>query len=393
MMPLCVGAYTLTTAAGPGRAATLRALTERRTGLAPYRDAGGLETCVGEVAGIDAETLPAPLADYDCRNHRLAQLALRQDGFIDAVTQCAERYGRERVAVIVATTTSGIRETELAYQRREPDGALPADFRFDTAHSMHALAEFVARRLELCGPWFTLSTACSSSAKVFVSAGRLIAAGIVDAAVVGGVDTLCRNTLYGFNALQLVSPTPCRPCDRDRDGINLGEGAGFALLERADAPAPGLRLLGYGESSDAFHMSSPHPEGRGAKAAMAAALARAALQPADIDYINLHGTASVINDRVEDLAVAAVFGDGTPCSSTKGWTGHTLGAAGAAEATLVCLCLEHGLVPGCLNTAVVDPAFSSRIALANESRPLRRALTNSLGFAGNNCSLIFGIGE
>lgn len=388
MTPLQVAAYTATNAAGTGKAALLQALTERRSGLAAWRD-GGLDTCTGEVAGLDTLRIATPLADYDCRNHRLAQLALDQDDFCTAVARCAARYGAGRVVVVMATSTSGILETEAAYAHLEPDGALPADFRFETVHSMHALGEFVARSLALRGPHFTISTACSSSAKVFASAARLIAAGIADAAVVGGVDTLCHNTLYGFNALQLVSAKPCRPCDRDRDGISIGEGAGFMLLTRELDGGP--RLLGYGESSDAYHMSSPHPEGRGANAAMTAALARAGLNPDEIDYINLHGTASVINDRIEDIAVTAVFGDTVACSSTKGWTGHTLGAAGVTEAAIAILCLENDLVPGCLNTDVIDPTFAAQVTLDNKRRPLRRALSNSLGFGGNNCSLIFGI--
>lgn len=390
MRPLAIRAYTLTTAAGTGRVAALRALVERRTGLAPYRDPHGLETFAGEVRGLDDAAVIPSLAAYDCRNHRLAQFALDQDDFAAAVGEAARRYGPERVAVLAATTTSGIRETERAYERREPDGALPADFRFDTVHSLSALGDFVAHYLGVEGPRYTLSTACSSSAKVFASAARLIAAGIVDAAVVGGVDSLCRNTLYGFNALELVSKSPCRPCDRDRDGISIGEGAAFALLERANAAPAGLRLAGYGESSDAHHMSAPHPEGRGATAAMKAALAVAGLAPADIGYVNLHGTASVVNDRIEDRAVHGLFGSSTPCSSTKGWTGHTLGAAGAVEAAIVCLCLENDLVPGSLNTTNVDPAFGAHVLLDNQQRELRHAMSNSLGFGGNNCSLIFG---
>ncbi|HET7587291.1 MAG TPA: beta-ketoacyl-ACP synthase [Gammaproteobacteria bacterium] len=387
MTPISVSAYTATNAAGTGRAALLNALVERRSGLAPLREYSDLEAFVGEMAGLDAMPVAAEFAEYDCRNHRLAQLALDQDGFRAAVARAAARHGGGRVAVVMATSTSGIRETEDAYDYMAAQGRLPDDFCFDTTHSIHSLGEFVRLALRLAGPAFTISTACSSSAKVFASAARLIAAGVVDAAVVGGVDTLCRNTLYGFNSLQLVSREPCRPCDRDRDGISIGEGAGFALLERGDAD--GLRLIGYGESSDAWHMSAPHPNGRGAQAAMRSALRCAGVDAAAIDYINLHGTASIINDRIEDKAVAAVFGGTRPCSSTKGWTGHTLGAAGATEAVIACLCLENGLAPGCLNSASVDPTFASRVLLDNDSRTLRRVLSNSLGFAGNNCSLIF----
>ncbi|HET7369919.1 MAG TPA: beta-ketoacyl-ACP synthase [Gammaproteobacteria bacterium] len=386
MTPLAVTACTATNAAGTGCAALLDALASGCSGLAPWSD-GNLEACIGEVPGLVAVSVSDELAAYDCRNHRLAQLALNQDEFSVQVARAARQHGAERVAVIMATSTSGILETEQAYERLGPDGQLPPGFRFDKTHGIGALAGFVRLALNLSGPSFTISTACSSSAKVFASAARLVAAGVVDAAVVGGVDSLCRNTLYGFNSLQLVSPRPCRPCDRDRDGISIGEGAAFALLERnSDRP---IRFTGYGESSDAWHMSSPHPEGRGARAAMSAALACAGLKPQMIDYVNLHGTASVINDKIEDQAVASLFGDATPCSSTKGWTGHTLGAAGATEAVIACLCLERGLMPGCLNAAAIDPGFTARVLLHNEEAVLGRVLSNSLGFAGNNCALIF----
>ncbi|HET6725959.1 MAG TPA: beta-ketoacyl-[acyl-carrier-protein] synthase family protein [Gammaproteobacteria bacterium] len=388
MTPLNVSAYTATNAAGEGKAALLQALEERRSGLRPFSDPGGLSACAGEIAGLDTPIATDPV-NFDCRNHRLAERALDQDGFRGAVTDAIGRYGAGRIAVLAATSTSGIRETEDAYRHRAADGSLPAAFRFDTMHNMQALGAFVRLSLGLRGPCYTLSTACSSSAKAFASGARLIAAGIVDAAVVCGVDTLCRNTLYGFNSLELVSASPCRPCDRDRDGISIGEGAGFALLERGE-PASGIRLIGYGESSDAFHMSSPHPEGRGAIGAMKAALKRAELDAPSVDYINLHGTASVVNDKIEDMAVMTVFGGSVPCSSTKGWTGHTLGAAGVTEAVIACLSLENGLIPGCLNTTAVDPAFKSRVVLENERRPVRRVMSNSLGFGGNNCSLIFG---
>jgi 3-oxoacyl-[acyl-carrier-protein] synthase-1 len=197
-------------------------------------------------------------------------------------------------------------------------------------------------------------------------------------------------TLHGFRSLELLARGPCRPCDAERDGLSIGEAAGFALLERAGPPASGLALLGYGESSDAYHMSSPHPEGAGAAMAMRAALDRAGVRPREVDYINLHGTGTPANDRAEDAAVHAVFGDAVPCSSTKGWTGHTLGAAGIVEAVVALLCLEHGLLPGSLNLRRVDPALRSRIALEAEARPLRRVLSNSFGFGGSNCSLLFG---
>jgi 3-oxoacyl-[acyl-carrier-protein] synthase-1 len=236
-----------------------------------------------------------------------------------------------------------------------------------------------------------VSSACSSSAKVFASAARMIAAGVIDAALVGGVDTLCLTTLYGFNSLGLTSSSPCRPYGADRSGISIGEAAALALLEPAAGALPpdAILLTGYGESSDAYHMSSPHPEGLGARIAMEKALAAAGLAREDIGYINLHGTATPSNDAAEGRAVAALFGGGTPCSSTKGATGHTLGAAGGLEAVICALALRHGLLPAGVNTAALDPELPLDYLLANRAQPLRHALSNSFGFGGTNCSLVF----
>ena len=237
-----------------------------------------------------------------------------------------------------------------------------------------------------------ISTACSSSAKVFAAAARQIALGTIDAAIVGGVDTLCLTTLYGFASLQLTSPQPCRPYDGARDGISIGECAAFALLERIENPAPGaVLLLGTGESSDAYHMSSPHPEGLGARLAMEAALRSASLSGADIDYINLHGTATPANDAAEGKAVAALFANRVPCSSTKGATGHTLGAAGAVEAVICALAITDGLLPGSPGTQSLDPAIAIDYRLHGSTSTVRHALTNSFGFGGSNCSLILGV--
>jgi 3-oxoacyl-[acyl-carrier-protein] synthase-1 len=224
---------------------------------------------------------------------------------------------------------------------------------------------------------------------VFAQAARAIAAGVCDAAVVGGVDSLALSTLHGFHSLGLLSRQPCRPFDADRDGISIGEAAGFALLDPSARSA--VALVGYGESCDAYHMSSPHPEGAGAKAAMRDALARAGLEPQAIDYVNLHGTASRANDEIEDQAVAAVLGTGAPAGSTKGWTGHTLGAAGATEALFTVMALEDRWLPGTLNCRTVDPRMQCRIESVSRPAVLRHAMSNSFGFGGNNCTLIFGL--
>jgi len=189
----------------------------------------------------------------------------------------------------------------------------------------------------------------------------------------------------------LLSREPCRPCDAARDGISIGEAAGFVLLERADSGAGRIVLLGYGESSDGYHMSAPHPEGVGVHLAITQALSRAGLAPDAIDYINLHGTATPANDRAEDAALHRIFGAAVPCSSTKGWTGHTLGAAGVIEAIISALCLEHSWLPGTLNTRTLDPSLKSRIVLSGEQQPLRHVLSNSFGFGGNNCTLVLGM--
>ena len=234
----------------------------------------------------------------------------------------------------------------------------------------------------------TISTACSSSAKVFASAARYIEAGIIDAAVVGGVDSLCLTTMHGFTSLQLVSDEPCRPFDAARKGMSIGEAAGFALVEKIGSSS--IALLGYGESSDAYHMSTPHPEGEGAFGAMQQALTRAGLAPGEIDYVNAHGTATPANDRAEDRALVRLFGKRVPVSSTKGFTGHTLGAAGIVEAIVCFLALEHGLLPATVNSSAIEPGLESMVLLENRAAPVRRALSNSFGFGGSNCSLVFG---
>jgi 3-oxoacyl-[acyl-carrier-protein] synthase-1 len=394
MRPLQLSRTTMTSCLGRGLEATRSALRARASGLAPCRfETVTLDTCVGEVAGVDEVRLAPALRGYDCRNNRLAALGLDGDGFAEVVRAAAARLGAQRLGVFLGTSTSGILQTELAYRRRDPaTGALPEDFDYARTHNTFSVADFVRRQLGLAGPAWTVSTACSSSAKVFGTASRLIDAGLIDAAVVGGVDSLCLTTLYGFNSLELLSPEPCRPYDAARAGLSIGEAAAFALLEPmpASPAADAVALLGVGESSDAHHMSAPHPEGLGARMAIEAALADAGLGAADIDYVNLHGTATPSNDAAEDKAVVAVFGTRTPCSSTKGATGHTLGAAGAIEAVIAALAVRHGFMPGGANTRNLDPALRAHYLLESREAPVRRVLSNSFGFGGTNCSLVLG---
>ena len=394
MQPLAISHYSVVNCLGAGARAVGTALRGRRSGLTPCDfESAALDTWIGRVPELERLPVRPDLADYDCRNNRLAQLGLELDGFSDAVSAARKRHGVERIGVFMGTSTSGILETELAFRRRDPrTGALPGDYRYTGTHNTYSLADFVRRYLELSGPAFVVSSACSSGAKVFGNAARMIATGVCDAAVVGGVDTLCFTTLHGFHSLELTSRGPCRPFDAERDGISIGEGAGYALLERADDQAGegALRLLGIGESADAYHMSTPHPAGLGAQLAMRGALDSAGLAPADIDYINLHGTATRANDAAEDLAVLELFGTGTACSSTKGATGHLLGAAGITEAVISLIAIELGLMPGSANTRRLDPALRSRYLLDNREARVRRVLTNSFGFGGSNCSLVLG---
>jgi 3-oxoacyl-[acyl-carrier-protein] synthase I len=293
--------------------------------------------------------------------------------------------------VILGTSTSGIRATEVAYAQRHDTGAWPADFHYRHTHAADALARFCAEVLGLEGPIAVITTACSSSAKVFLTAQRWIDAGVIDAAVVGGADSLCLSTLQGFNALQLLSADICRPFDSARNGISIGEAAGFMLLDRAPAP---IRYVGGGESSDAWHMSSPHPEGLGAQDAMRMALAAAGIDAADIGYVNAHGTGTLANDRAEAAAVNAVFGPlGVPVSSIKGATGHTLGAAGIVEAITTILALEHQALPLSANLRTADADLALDLVTQPRASRLRFAMSNNFGFGGSNCSLIFARSE
>jgi len=389
MQPLRVTGHSIACAAGIGQQALATALRNRASGLRPNDFSEyPLATWIGRVAGIEDVRLPDHLMEWDCRNNRLAWLALNADGFLERAVSMRSRYGADRVALVVGTSTSSIGASEEAYRRLLPDGQYPEDLRRPIVHTPHSLGDFVRVALGLEGIVVTVGTACSSSAKVFAQAARLMSLGLVDAAVVGGVDSLCGSVLFGFNSLELVSPEPCRPFDIARRGISIGEAGGFALLEHNGERGPWL--LGYGESSDAHHMSSPHPEGLGARLAMEAALERAGLAPSAVTYINLHGTASQKNDEVEAQVVASLFPATTRASSTKGWTGHALGAAGILESVITFAAMEMGVAPGTLNARELDPRCGPQIRVPNEAADIRVALSNSFGFGGSNCSLLFG---
>jgi 3-oxoacyl-[acyl-carrier-protein] synthase I len=393
--PLILSKFTLTSAVGCGNQQLEKALVNQRTGLSSCDlEFVNLDTFIGRVDKIEDAPVVDRLKEFDCRNNRLVQLALQQDDFDRAVEDAKHRYGPDRIGLFLGTSTSGILETELAYRKRDSvTGELPTSFRYKETQNNFSLAAFVQKYFKLEGPALVIATACSSSAKVFAEAARFIESGFCDAAIVGGADSLCLTTLYGFSSLELVSTQPCRPADPDRDGLSIGEASGFALLEK---PENGnfknhIAFQGYGESSDAYHMTTPSPDGKGMAQSMQLALESSGLDAKQISYINLHGTATKTNDDAEDKAVAKIFGASTPCSSTKGWIGHTLGASGIAEAIICAICLKNNLLPGSLNTRAVDPQFCSNIILQNRTDTLTNVLSNSFGFGGNNCSLIFGI--
>lgn len=392
---LAITASSLVNAAGLGKAATLTAMQKELSGL---RNCGypGLmfDTWLGKVNEVEEAILEAELQRFNCRNNLLAKMALDQDGFRNAVKQAVARYGADRIGVFMGTSTSGCAATEDAYAHRDPvSHALPASFDMLHTHNIASAQAYVQHSLGLPGIGLTISTACSSSAKVFAAAHRYITSGLCDAAVVGGVDSLCLTTLYGFHSLQLVSPQPCRPWDQARQGINIGEAAGFALLEKtSNTPDQNnyIKLKGYGESSDAYHMSTPHPQGDGAVIAMQKALQRAGLDSDEIDYVNLHGTATPSNDAAEAHAIARVFTHAVACSSTKGITGHTLGAAGITEAIICAMALEQGLLPANVNLEQADLTLPVDVLSTTQERPLRHVMSNSFGFGGSNCSLVLG---
>ena len=386
---LVVTAFTASCAAGSGRAALLEALRARRTGLAAndFTEAP-LDTFIGRVRCIEDQALPPALAEWECRNNRLAWHGLQSDGFLDAVEAARERYGASRVAIVLGTSTSSIGATEEGYRRLGPDGQYPEELRRPIVHTVHSLGYFVQRALRLNGVCVTVATACSSSAKVFAQAERLIRLGVADAAVVGGVDTLCYSVLFGFNALELVSPEPCRPFDPARRGISLGEAAGFALLEREGARAAAARLR-------RIERCTPHvlaASGRSRCAARHCGRAGARWCRAQRHRLHQparHGQSEERRSRSAHRG-GAVSRPHTRASSTKGWTGHALGAAGILEATITLLALESGFMPGTLNSRELDSACGPQIRLENGEGEVRYALSHSFGFGGSNCVLLFG---
>lgn len=377
--------YAVCSSIGVTVADTRRALSEGASPLRPPPVALPFATVCGVVdPGLPAVT--GALAAYDGRLGRM--VSALADDLDPALKAALARFGASRVAAVLGTSTGGLAETERAWHQWKSSGALPPEDHLAKRHAFHAAVDLLRARYGLGGPGYVLSTACSSGGKVFAAAQRLLDAGLADAVVVGAVDTLCETTLRGFHALGILSATPCRPFARDRDGLNLGEGGAlFVVTREGEGPA---RLLGVGESSDGYHMSSPHPEGLGAKAAMRAALERAGALPDEVDYVNAHGTGTARNDEVEAEAIAEVLGMKVPVASTKGQTGHTLGAAGAIEAAFAIAAIETGVIPASLRSRPLDPAVRVDVTESRREARVRRVLSNSFGFGGSNVSVLLG---
>ena len=349
---------------------------------------------VGAVAG-ELAAIPPELIRQRSRNNQLlleAALQIRPD-----IDRAIQTYGRDRIGIVLGTSTSGIDEASQGLAHYIRDQQFPADYDYQQ-QELGAPANFLADWLQVSGPAYVISTACTSSARALMSAQRLLDLGVCDVVLCGGVDTLCKLTLNGFSALEAVSGQRCNPFSRHRNGINIGEAAVLFLMSKQPGDGQAIALLGSGASSDAHHISAPEPSGRGAQAAMRKALNRAGLQPQQISYLNLHGTATPHNDAMESHAVVAVFPEGVPCSSTKPMTGHTLGAAGALEAAFCWLSLstansEHALAPH-----VWDGQPDPELPALNWVTPATRLasigprylMSNSFAFGGNNVSLIIG---
>ncbi len=388
-MKLYLNDLGLLCAAGNSKPEVLsRLLAGDRSGLVNNGDYG-INTAVGQI-NAELPEIPDEFGIYRCRNNQLLLAALSQ--ISATVATMLAKYGRERIGIVLGTSTSGVRSTELALQYQAATGELPEKFHYKQ-QQMGAGADFLAEYLGVSGPAFTLSTACSSSGKAIASARRLIRLGLCDAVIAGGADSLCGLTVSGFAALESLSTGLCKPFGSQRDGINIGEAVSLFVLSKESGP---VELLGIGASSDAYHFSAPDPEGTAVIAAMNTALEDAGLSPQEVDYLNLHGTATVLNDAMESKAVNAIFDKETPVSSSKGMTGHTLGAAAALELGFCWLLLtenrQGAYIPN-VNDDDIDPVLADLNFVnlgENLGRPLRICQSNAFAFGGNNISIVIG---
>lgn len=380
-----ITAYTACCALGSASDEVLAALYAGQSGLRASTYAAEIQTALGAVR----DPLPAPPAKLRGFDTRIARMAtLLAEPLQRPVGAAIRRHGAERVGIVVASSTAGLAATEQAYRRWLDIRALPDSYSFERSHAFHALVEALRGLTGIRGPGYVVSTACSSGNKVFGSAQRLLAAGVVDAVLVGGIDTLCQITVRGFHGLGILSASPCRPFARDRDGTSIGEGGALLLIER-DGDGR-TALYGVGECSDAHHMTQPAPDGSGAATAMQLALQDAGVTADQIDHVNAHGTGTPLNDVAEARAIEAVLGKQVPVASTKGATGHMLGAAAAVEAVFAIAAIERGVVPPSLGSQPRDPAVALQIAAEARALPCRFVMSNALAFGGSNAAVIFG---
>jgi len=383
--PLRVTGYSMLSALGGSRPEHLTALRAGRTGLGPSPLPLPFQTAVGAVH-TPLQELPGDLAPWSTRLARMT--AHLVEALDEPLRRARERWRPERIAVLLGTSTAGAESTERAYRVFIAEGVFPDRYDFLRQHTFGAVLHVVRALAGAKGPAWMVSTACTSGAKPFASAQRLIAAGLIDAAIVGGVDTLCQMTLHGFESLQALDRVPCRPFHKDRLGISIGEGGALALVERTGDAR--VLVLGVGETSDSYHVSAPHPEGLGALAAMREALEQAGCRPEDVDHVNAHGTGTRLNDTAEAKAISALFETPVPVVSTKGYTGHTLGAAGALEFAFAACAVEEGWIPPSLGADQLDPEIRLHVPSTVTKGRFRAVLSNSFAFGGNNVSLLVG---
>jgi 3-oxoacyl-[acyl-carrier-protein] synthase I len=383
LRPLPITAYSMCTPLGGDRASVVAALRHGKSGLQPPPFPLPFSTLAGVVTA-DLPELPPMLASFQGRPARMAAHLI--EGLSEPLAKARERWQPHRIGLVLGTSTAGARATEIAYQEYVATGHMPEAYDFRRQHCYGSVLEVIKGLTGISGPSWVISTTCTSSAKTLATAQRLIHAGLLDAAVVGGFDTLCAVTLTGFRSLDSLSEVACKPFSSERNGINIGEGGALLLIERE---GEGQALLeGVGESSDAYHISAPHPEGEGASTAMERALSGAGVRASDVDCINAHGTGTPLNDLAEAKAILRVFGAAVPVVSTKGFTGHVLGGAGATEAAISLLTLEEGFLPASLGLEPKDPRITINVSDKSVSGPFRRIMSNSFAFGGNNVCVL-----
>ena len=378
--------YGLISSIGSGKTETAKNLfSEQRSGLTPASLKNGKKSYIGQIQNV-LEKIPAGFGELESRNNQLLFNVFRQ---IEASFEILKKnIDPKKTGIVLGTSTSGISDVEDAFIFKAENESFPDNYHYKK-HEMGSPSEFLAKLTDCQGPVYTVSCACSSGSKAIASASRLLATGVCDLVICGGVDTLCNLTLLGFDSLEVISENKCIPFSKNRDGINIGEAGALFLMTNQVAK---LNLCGYGESSDAYHQSAPAPDGAGAQVAMEKALKSAEISPEKINYVNLHGTSTIQNDSMEAKAVNAVFKNGVAASSTKSLTGHTLGAAGAIEAAFSLLCIENNRVPvhHWDNEADENIADIKLIESSSANATVQRVMSNSYAFGGNNCSLIFG---